>query len=286
MKFVSFQLPNGQTGWGVLDQNQIVGINHPSYPTLLHFIEAGENINLLHEWIKQQESPLYSLEEAELLVPIAPRKNIFCIGKNYKEHALEMSNQDINAIPKHPVIFTKPYTTLLPHLKEIDPHSEITDQVDYEGELAIIIGKRGSNISIEEAYDYIFGYSIMNDVTARDLQKKHQQFFKGKSLDTFAPFGPSITHHTAIADPQNLSIKTYVNDELRQNGNTQDMIFSIPEIIAIISAGMTLEPGDIIATGTPSGVGSGYNPPRYIKPGDEVTIEIEGLGLLRNTVKK
>lgn len=287
MKFISFQAEKGSIEWGFVDHEEVVQCTNMNnaYPTLLSLIEAGDvAVQEIQELIGSSNAPRYALSEIKISVPFYPKKNVLCVGKNYREHALEMSNQDPKAIPEHPVLFTKPCSSIIEHKSSIHSYPELTQQLDYEGELAIIIGKRGINISKDDAMNYIFGYSILNDVTARDLQKKHQQFFKGKSLDTFAPFGPIVIHHTAITNPQDLKIKTYVNDDLRQNGSTKDMIFSIPKLIEVISAGMSLEPGDIIATGTPSGVGNGFNPPRFLKAGDRVRIEIEGIGLLENKV--
>lgn len=288
MRFVSFSVAqNDVVRWGLETADQIIEYFEPAseYPHLLSFIQGGQPaLEQLQQRIAENTGKAYSFDDIRLRAPYLPPKNIFCIGKNYREHALEMSNQDPAAIPQHPVIFTKPYTSVIGHLDEIQAYPELTQQLDYEGELAVIIGQKGINIAQEQALDYVFGYSIMNDVTARDLQQQHIQFFKGKSLDTFAPFGPAVVHHTAITNPQDLLIKTYVNEECRQNGTTADMIFSIAELIAVVSRGMTLEPGDIIATGTPSGVGKGFKPPRFIKQGDVVTIEIEELGRLQNPV--
>lgn len=224
------------------------------------------------------------LKDIQILPPYRPNKNILCIGKNYREHALEMTGNDEGAIPKKPVIFTKSPTSIIGHNEVILAHESVTKALDYEGELAVIIGKSGKNISKDDAEDYIFGFTIINDVTARDLQKEHKQFFRGKSLDTFCPMGPVIVTKDEIENAEALSIKTYVNDELRQNGNTKDMIFSISELIEVLSNGMTLEAGDIIATGTPSGVGKGFNPPRFLQKNDEVKIVIEGIGELTNHV--
>lgn len=226
---------------------------------------------------------ILSLNEVQRLAPIPkPSKNVLCIGKNYADHAIEMGGQE--AIPDAPIVFTKAPTTVIGPDQPVNGHFNITQELDYEGELAIVIGKNGKEILPEEAMDYIFGYTIINDVTARDLQRKHKQFFLGKSLDTFCPMGPSIVHQSAVKDPHRLSIQTRVNDELRQNGNTEQLIFDLQTLISVLSAGMTLEPGDIIATGTPSGVGNGYKPPRFLKAGDVVEITVEGIGTLKNSI--
>jgi len=231
------------------------------------------------------EGFLYRIEDVTILPPIPrPTKNIFCVGKNYREHAIEMGSEE--DIPKHVMLFSKATTTVIGHEDEIDPHLHITNELDYEGELAIVIGQKGKQINEAEAMDYVFGYTIINDLTARNLQAQHKQFLLGKSLDTSCPMGPYLVHKSAISNPYNLTLTTKVNGEVRQNGNTKDMIFSIEHVISTISQGTTLEPGDIIATGTPAGVGKGFNPPKFLKPGDIVEVEIEDIGVLRNRVKE
>lgn len=224
------------------------------------------------------------IESVELISPIPrPAKNIFCVGKNYAEHAIEMGSKD--DIPEHVMVFTKAPTTVIAHEQNILEHKQSTAQLDYEGELAVVIGKEGKAIKREDALDYVFGYTIVNDVTARDLQARHKQFFIGKSLDTTCPMGPWIVHKSAISNPNNLDIRTAVNGEVRQDSNTKNFIFPIEEVIAVLSQGMTLEPGDIIATGTPAGVGKGFKPPRFLKAGDTIEITVEGIGTLRNKVE-
>jgi 2-keto-4-pentenoate hydratase/2-oxohepta-3-ene-1,7-dioic acid hydratase in catechol pathway len=246
-----------------------------------------QEVQKIVQWVKEQklEEELYlPLETVTLMAPIPkPSKNIFCVGKNYADHAIEMGSKD--DIPEHVMVFTKAPTSVIGHGEVILEHKELTEQLDYEGELAVVIGKPGKAIRREEALDYVFGYTIVNDVTARDLQAKHKQFFIGKSLDTTCPMGPWIVHKSAIENPNNLNIQTTVNDELRQDSNTEKFIFPIEEIIAVLSQGMTLEPGDIIATGTPAGVGKGFKPPRFLKDGDVIEITVEGIGTLKNSVK-
>ncbi|MGC4375329.1 fumarylacetoacetate hydrolase family protein [Fictibacillus sp. Mic-4] len=262
------------------------------YPeSLLEGIERGEDFlhatNVLLEKLRSGDPHRFTYDISHpdlcLLAPIpSPRKNILCVGKNYKDHAIEMGS--IDDIPKHIMMFTKAPTTVIGHQERILAHSDVTSELDYEGELAVVIGKRGIGIPAEEAYDYVFGYTIINDVTARDLQARHKQFFLGKSLDSSCPMGPYLVHRSAIQNPESLAIETKVNGEIRQRANTKDFIFSIPEIISTISKGMTLEPGDIIATGTPAGVGKGFNPPKFLKTGDLIEITVEGIGTLRNEV--
>lgn len=263
-----------------------------SFPSsLVECINAGqsfiEQVNSLLEWVHQSEdTDVYymPIEKVSLLSPIPrPNKNIFCVGKNYAEHAIEMGSAA--DIPEHIMVFTKAPTTVIGPNEQVLNHQNVTNQLDYEGELAVIIGKEGRAIKREEALDYIFGYTILNDVTARDLQSRHKQFFIGKSLDTTCPMGPWIVHKSAIDNPNKLHIETRVNGEVRQSSNTENFIFPIEDVISVLSAGMTLEPGDIIATGTPAGVGKGFKPPKFLQPGDQIEITIEKIGTLRNTIK-
>ena len=229
------------------------------------------------------------VSDAVLMAPIpAPRKNIFCVGRNYMEHIFEGEKaQNIKVgVTEHPVFFTKPPTSIVPPEGDVLVFPEVSEAIDYEVELAVVIGKPGRNISKESAFDHIFGYTILNDITARDVQRRHGgQYFKGKGLDGSCPVGPWIVTADAISDPHKLSIGLTVNGEPRQNGNTSDMIFDIPTLIASLSEGLTLEPGDIIATGTPSGVGYAMDPPHFLKAGDEVVCEVTEIGQLRNTVR-
>ncbi|CAM3662700.1 hypothetical protein BOSP111201_19065 [Bordetella sputigena] len=228
------------------------------------------------------------LADLRLLAPIPrPRKNIFCIGRNYREHIIEGNRargRDPHDFPKVIEVFTKPPTTVIGPDAVIAAHAHVTRELDYEVELGVVIGKSGIDIPAEKAMEHVFGYTIINDISARDLQKAHGQWFKGKALDRHCPMGPWVVHKQAVADPHTLSIQLDVNGERRQDSNTADLLFKIPDIIAQLSAGMTLEAGDIIATGTPSGVGLGLVPPRYLQKGDVVTARIEGLGVLRNTI--
>ncbi|MDQ0221262.1 FAA hydrolase family protein [Peribacillus cavernae] len=227
------------------------------------------------------------LSEVELLAPIIkPNRNIFCLGINYREHAFEFekTKDETKAIPTHPIVFSKLPSAVIGPDKQILSHSEVTKELDYEAELAIIIGKEGTYIPKEEAFHYIYGYTIINDVTARDLQRNHKQWLLGKGLDTHGPMGPYIVTADELLDPQNLNIESRVNGETRQNSNTKMLIFDIPTIISTLSKGITLQPGDIIATGTPSGVGMGFEPPKFLQPGDVVEVEIENIGVLKSQV--
>lgn len=247
------------------------------------FIQIVTDIQARLSNISYKENLFVSSQQVKLLAPIPrPEKNIFCIGKNYASHAIEMGSKE--DIPEHLIVFTKAPTTVIGPNDIVYHHKNVTNELDYEGELAVVIGKKGINIPKEDALKYVFGYTIINDVTARDLQKRHKQYFLGKSLDTTCPMGPWIVHASSIKNPNQLNVETKINGEIRQQSNTENFIFPIEEIISVLSQGRTLEPGDIIATGTPSGVGKGFTPPKFLKPGDEMEITIEQIGTLHNRI--
>lgn len=232
----------------------------------------------------------FALGDVTVLAPLTPSRNIFCVGKNYHEHAAEFSKsgfdhsaKDGEIAPEFPLIFTKTPQTVIGHQASIPLHANVTQQLDYEAELGVVIGKGGRAISKADALDHVWGYTIINDMTARDLQKNHRQWFLGKSLDGFCPMGPWVV----TADEFNLqtaTVQCWVNGELRQHAYTRDLIFDIPALIECISAGIELKPGDVISTGTPVGVGIGFTPPRFLKAGDVVRIAIDGLGELENPI--
>ncbi|MCL6640193.1 MAG: fumarylacetoacetate hydrolase family protein [Candidatus Rokubacteria bacterium] len=206
-----------------------------------------------------------------------PPRNVFCLGRNYAEHAAERGA----AAPEHPVYFTKaPECVIGPGAPIV--HHAATEQLDYEVELAVVLGRAGRDVGRAAALEHVFGYTVVNDVTARDLQKRHQQWFKGKSLDTFCPMGPVLVTADEIPDPQDLAIALRVNDETRQSSHTSKMIFPVAECIAVLSVGFTLLPGDVIATGTPEGVGAASG--RFLRPGDRLEAEVERIGVLANPV--
>ncbi len=213
-----------------------------------------------------------------------PRKNIVCLGLNYADHVAEgnKSRSLTRPLPEHPIFFTKPPTAANGPFDDI-VYPKATERLDYEVELALIIGKEGKYIPEEAVYDHIVGYTVFNDVSARDLQRRHSQWFKGKSCDTFAPMGPYLVTHDEIGDPMNLGVRLDVNGETRQESNTSNMIFDIKKIVSNLSTGITLEAGDIIATGTPSGVGSSH-PLGLLKVGDVVETWVEKIGSMRNQV--
>ncbi len=233
-----------------------------------------------------------ALSAVKLKAPIpAPLRNIMCVGKNYHEHAREFSASGFDssstgaadAIPTAPIIFTKvPQSVIGPDEPILYP-TGVSEQLDYEAELAVIVGTGGRGIAKADALKHVWGYTIINDVTARDLQARHKQWFLGKSMDTFAPMGPWCVTADEV-DLATAGIRCWVNGELRQNARIADLIFDIPTLIATISAGITLMPGDIIATGTPAGVGIGFKPPRFLKKGDVVAMEVDGIGRLTNQV--
>lgn len=268
----------------IVEAGKACGIVFPE--TMLELIAEGDaKLHQVSQVIQQVKNADFLLEKEEVkwLAPIPrPVKNIFCVGKNYADHAIELGSKA--DIPEHMIMFTKAPTAVIAFGDPIPAHEESTNELDYEGELAVIIGKRARGVKREEAESYIFGYTIINDVTARDLQERHKQYFIGKSLDGSCPMGPVIAHKSRFQTPLALDITTKVNGEVRQQGNTGQFIFSIPEIIEVLSKGTTLEPGDIIATGTPAGVGKGCQPPKYLRAGDVIEIDIEGIGTLRNQV--
>jgi 2-keto-4-pentenoate hydratase/2-oxohepta-3-ene-1,7-dioic acid hydratase in catechol pathway len=228
-----------------------------------------------------------ALNAVQLLAPIPqPVRNVFCVGRNYVDHIKEgMPGKPSEiSLPPAPQFFTKATHAVNAPQGEVPLHAAVTRRLDYEVELAVIIGKGGRDIQQEQAFDHVFGYCVANDITARDLQRRHEQWFKGKSLDGTLPLGPSLVTRDEVADVRELQLTLHVNGELRQQAHVAQMIFDIPAIIASLSAGLTLEPGDIIATGTPSGVGFAMEPPNYLKQGDVVVARIEGLGELRNRI--
>lgn len=230
---------------------------------------------------------LPTLDTLRVLPPVEMKRNVFCVGRNYREHIIEGNlarGRPANAFPEAIEFFTKAPTTVVGHGAAVQRHAHLTDSLDYEVELAIVIGRAGVNIPREQALEHVFGYTIVNDITARNLQARHGQWFKGKSLDTTCPMGPVVVHRSAIADANNLAISLTVNGELRQQDNTRDMIFDVAAVIEQLSAGLTLQPGDVIATGTPKGVGFALNPPRCLQVGDVVSATVEHIGTLTNQI--
>lgn len=230
------------------------------------------------------------LDSVRLLSPVPkPLRDIFCVGKNYYAHAAEFFSSGFDSsakeeVPSHPVIFTKPTTSVAGPGDVVKGSLDHTNSVDYEGELGVVIGKRCFQVSKDEALDHVFGYVVVNDVTSRILQKDHNQWVIGKGIDTFCPMGPWIATADEVGDVTELELVTEINGEERQRAKVSDLIFDIPTLIETMSRTMTLLPGDIIATGTPVGVGIGFNPPKYLTPGDTMKVSITGLGVLENSI--
>ncbi|QCO15675.1 FAA hydrolase family protein [Azospirillum brasilense] len=290
MKFVTFQH----------DGRRMVGVIDPDTQRVWPIESVlGGPVRDMIDLIRHYDAAKGEMTLGSVGIPLAdvrvdapiprPDRNIFCVGKNYHDHAHEFTRSGFDAgskvaadaIPEAPIFFTKPPETVIANGDPIRYPHGVSDSLDYEAELGVVIGKGGRGITKADAYDHVFGYVIINDMTARDWQSRHKQWFLGKSFDTFCPMGPWLVTADEV-DAANLALRCWVNDELRQNANTRDLIFDIPTMIETLSAGITLYPGDIIATGTPAGVGIGFNPPKFLKPGDRVTIEIDGLGRLSN----
>jgi 2-keto-4-pentenoate hydratase/2-oxohepta-3-ene-1,7-dioic acid hydratase in catechol pathway len=282
---------------GILDRrtNKIIdlAIAAPDLPhDMLAFIALGEaGLKRAREAFGSGKGQV-AFDSVQLEAPIPrPRKNIMCVGKNYHEHAKEFHNSGFdasagaNAVPEEPIIFTKAPTAVIGPGEAIPGYLDPTKSVDYEGELTVVIGRGGRGITKARALDHVYGYTIINDATSRTLQHRHKQWFLGKSIDGFCPMGPVIVTANEIPDPEKLHLLTHVNGEKRQDAMVADLIFDIPTLIESISATMTLEPGDLIATGTCAGVGIGFKPPRYLRKGDVVSITIEPIGVLENPVE-
>jgi 2-keto-4-pentenoate hydratase/2-oxohepta-3-ene-1,7-dioic acid hydratase in catechol pathway len=291
MKLVTFSTRSAsRVGVVVADTVRDVSALLPPGAGLLDVIEAWRELGpTLRERIAA--IPSVPLDSVELLAPIpVPRRNIFCVGKNYRDHAAEFGRSGYDtpsrseALPDKPILFSKATTSVIGPTATVDPHHGVTRELDYEGELVVIIGRGGRAIPRERADDHVWGYTIINDVTARDLQRDHKQWLLGKSLDTHCPMGPYAVTADEVTDVSALELETTVNGERRQFASVKDLIFDIPELIATVSAGMTLLPGDLIATGTPAGVGIGFDPPKFLTSGDLVEVSITGLGRLSNRI--
>ena len=273
-------LYKGEERVGALTETGVVFL---PYPDMNALIEA-----LPPEVLAVTNKPV-PLADVKLLAPIPrPRQDVICLGMNYRDHAKEAAKYDADAFAKEKpvaVYFSKRVSRAGDPEGEIPRYEGLVERLDYEAELAVIIGKTARNVKAEEAGDYVFGYTVLNDVSARDLQTGHKQWYFGKGLDGFTPMGPCILTADSTAFPPALDISCTVNGELRQHSNTSLLIHGIPEIIEELSAGMTLLPGTIIATGTPAGVGMGLDPPRFLKSGDVVECTIQGIGTLKSTVR-
>ena len=287
MKLVTY-LWGSHVSIGAVDERGVIDLAAIA-PDMLSLIAAGSvGLDRARALFASASTPI-PIGSVTLLAPIPkPHRNIMCLGLNYAAHAKESAEargrEYKPPAQAHPVFFTKATHTINRHEGVIPFDPTVSEQIDWEAELGVIIGRSGKDIPLEEAYDHVFGYTCINDVSARDLQANHSQFFKGKSLDGACPMGPWIITADEIPDPHQLHVTCRVNGVVKQHASTDVMIFHIPDIIAILSRGMTLDAGDIIATGTPSGVGFARKPPEFLKPGDVVEVEIEKIGVLRNRV--
>jgi 2-keto-4-pentenoate hydratase/2-oxohepta-3-ene-1,7-dioic acid hydratase in catechol pathway len=281
MRLVTFQPPHLAPEPGLVRGNEILSLCPAGYPDLLTFIADGpDGFCRLEELLASPPANhSYALANVKLLAPLPKPPKIICIGLNYRDHALEAKME----IPKIPVIFSKFGNTITnPGDPIVLPRN--SEKPDYEAEFAFVIGRGGRHIPAGRWRDHVYGYMCLNDVSARDFQMATSQWLIGKTFDTFAPCGPWIVTADEIADPHNLDIKLTLNGEVMQNSNTRNLIFGLPELIAHLSSVMTLEPGDIVSTGTPAGVGFSYKPPRWLRPGDTCVVEIAGIGRLENPV--
>jgi len=298
MKFISFRYQD-QMAVGLLSPDGLLHLSAAAkasaektdLSSMLAIIRGGESAlaacRRLEARAETSGEALLPASQVQKLAPLPTlTRNAFCVGRNYIDHVKEGAaamSVDLK-LPVAPQFFTKATNTVIGPGAEVRLDPRVTQKLDYEVELAVVIGRTGRDIPAADALDYVFGYTIANDVTARDLQRRHEQWFKGKSLDTTLPLGPSIVTRDAIGDPKTLELTMCINGQERQRAKVSQMIFDIPTIIAQLSAGMTLEPGDVIATGTPSGVGFAMNPPQYLHDGDEMLATIDRIGELRNRV--
>jgi 2-keto-4-pentenoate hydratase/2-oxohepta-3-ene-1,7-dioic acid hydratase in catechol pathway len=303
MRYVTFSLPGDPTErFGAIASDRVIEVKEAvkdSWPgpppcSLLALLQAGPEAwqrlsSLLRPRLANLDTASPRLQDIRYHAPIPrPQKNIFCLGQNYLSHAKEAARARERElkIPTVPIFFTKTPTTVTGPFDDVPWDPSVTEQLDYEAELGVIVGLPTKNVSRGRALEHVFGYTVINDVSARDLQKSHVQWFKGKSLDGFCPMGPVVVTSDEFGDPQLKRISLRLNGDLRQNATTADMIFPVDVTIEFLCRGMTLEPGDVIATGTPEGVGLGRTPPEYMKDGDVMETEIEGIGTMRNTIAK
>jgi 2-keto-4-pentenoate hydratase/2-oxohepta-3-ene-1,7-dioic acid hydratase in catechol pathway len=277
MRYLSFYYDQ-RVRPGFIDDGRIVAI---ACDSLLDYmaLPAGDRA-------RRHTRETFDLTEVRLAAPVRPRKNVFCVGRNYLEHAKEGARalgRDLN-LPDVPTFFTKSPTAIADPDATLEFDSRVSPNFDWEAELAVVIGAKLKDATEQNALQAVFGYTALNDISARDLQRQHGQWFKGKSIDASCPIGPWIVTPDGIGDPQRLRIELKLNGVVKQQSNTEQMIFKLPRIIAELSRGMTLEPGDVIATGTPEGVGFARTPPEFFASGDIVEIEIENIGVLRNAI--
>ena len=279
MKFLTYRPPGGPARAGVLEGNAIRPLRTPTLRDYIALAPRERDDGF-------ERGDLIPLETVVLDAPVRPARNVFCVGRNYLEHAREgarAAGRELK-LPTVPTFFTKATTAIAPPDASLHFQASISAEYDYEAELAVVIGTACKDVAEDEALGVVFGYTALNDLTARDLQRSHGQWFKGKSLDGSCPIGPWIVTGDELGDPQALELRLRRNGVSKQQSNTAGMIFSIPRLIAELSKGMTLLPGDVIATGTPEGVGFARNPPEFLLDGDILEVEIERIGVLRNRI--
>ncbi len=295
MRFASFAL-DGTRGFGVLapdDPGSLVDLTGAGVGADLEALVAlgADGVARVRALVARGDGIRRVLADVRLTAPFPrPRSTIVCVGKNYREHAAEFHGSGFDAtagasaVPDVPIIFVKHPSSVIGPGEPIVSANDPTSTVDYEGELAVVIGAPARGVDAADAMRYVFGYTVLNDVTARELQQRHKQWYVGKSVDTFCPMGPYLVTADQVPDVRALRLRTWVNDELRQDAVLADLIFDIPTLIETLSRTTTLVPGDVIATGTPAGVGIGFRPPKYLRPGDRVRVDIDGVGELANPV--
>jgi 2-keto-4-pentenoate hydratase/2-oxohepta-3-ene-1,7-dioic acid hydratase in catechol pathway len=291
VRLVTFSPPSSTPRTGALVDGGVVDLTDAGLPAdMTELIRMGGTALVIAAGGIERATPV-PRHDVRIHAPIRrPPKNVMCVGRNYAEHAAEFSRSGFDAsersaVPEHPVIFTKAASSIIGPDEPILVDNDPTGTTDYEGELGVVIGRGGRRIQESDANAHVFGYTIVNDVTARDLQQRHVQWFLGKSPDTFCPMGPSIVTTDELPDIGASWLRTHVNGELRQEAPISSLIFAIPSLIRTISETMLLEPGDVIATGTPAGAGIGADPPRFLAPGDRVEVSVDGIGTLRNPVR-
>jgi 2-keto-4-pentenoate hydratase/2-oxohepta-3-ene-1,7-dioic acid hydratase in catechol pathway len=288
MRLVTFE-HQGSRRLGVLSVDSVVDLTSADDQLPTDMVDLIAGWDLERVTAAAARGATLPLSEVTVLAPIHMRKNVIAVGRNYRDHAQEFSDSGFDAstqqtIPDHPMIFTKPPTSVIGPDDAIVLANDPTGTTDYEGEMGVVIGRAARNVPRDQALDHVFGWTVVNDVTARDLQKRHIQWFVGKSPDTFCPMGPCITTIDELPDIRKSWLRTHVNGEKRQEVPISALIFDVETLIATLSEVMTLEPGDVIATGTGVGVGIGFDPPIYLKAGDVVEVSVDGVGTLRNPV--
>lgn len=292
MKILTY-MHNGTTAVGVLkkDGSEVVPVNYLDFDVadMNAFLEAQDEAKLEKMDRNKELMQGIPVEEIRLLAPIVyPKQDVICLGINYYAHAEEAArfhDEAFGGERPEPIYFAKRINRAVADGEYIDGHLDIVDSLDYEAELAVVIGKDARDVQPDEVFDYVFGYTILNDMSARNLQTAHKQWYFGKSLDDFTPIGPWIVTKDEFTNPPALPIRSYVNGELRQDSNTELMINGIEKVICQLTQGMTLAAGTIIAMGTPAGVGMGFTPPKFLQAGDIVKCEIEGIGAITNEIK-